>query len=731
LLVLALVPAWAASGSSGWAAAAQPASTTVTAAPSGPVSEGQPLDPRPNIVLITTDDQREDDLRHMPFTRALIGAQGTTFTNAIAPFPLCCPSRATILTGQHAHNHGVLSNLPSTGGAYHAFRSEQAETLAVWLQRAGYLTTFAGKYLNGYPSFATEVPSGWTHWRASVGSVYNYFDQKVSVDGEVVARPGIHQSTLFQQYVDEAIEEGTRDHRPFFIWQSHLAPHHGCLPSASGACTSSPPEGEPQDDDFAVNLPLVSLKSAAFNERAVADKPGAIQAAPRLGSAQVRGRERLHQARVRSLKVVDRSVRATVGLLEEKGELDNTLIIFTSDNGFLLGEHRVQGKVLPYEESLRVPLLMRGPGVQVGAVTDAAVGLADIAPTALEVSAALPGRTLDGRSLLPVSQGAPGYEAMPIEAGAVHDAERGEYLYHGVRTRRWVYVEYPTRGEEELYDLALDPDQSDNVAYRPTHQETRAALRRTLDTLRFCAGEACRTASGRAPAPAGPQGPVHPDELAGLEGATQLVTVTANRWDARTGTLVAWQKQERSWRAARGPLTVRLGRNGMARPSQVVHQRSRTRAGMFTVDRALGVRPAPGGEVRYRQLDSGDRWPFDPQARSTYNVFQPRRPVRPTWRPTYEEVFWRNRPAFAYALVLDHNLPQDVRRDQRRRLLFARTPAAVPGGSLLLHTGDRVGRHGWVSLPTAELRWLTRWARPRTQGTRFAVGTVDFLRNRL
>lgn len=152
---------------------------------------------------------------------------------------------------------------------------------------------------------------------------------------------------------------------------------------------------------------------------------------------------------------------------------------------------------------------------------------------------------------------------------------------------------------------------------------------------------------------------------------------------------------------------------------------------MFTVDRALGVRPDPGGEVRYRRLDSGDRWPFDPQARSTYNVFQPRRPVRPTWRPTYEEVFWRNRPAFAYTLVLDHNLPQDVRRDQRRRLLFARTPAAVPGGSLLLHTGDRVGRHGWVSLPTAELRWLTRWARPRTQGTRFAVGTVDFLRNRL
>jgi arylsulfatase A-like enzyme/L,D-peptidoglycan transpeptidase YkuD (ErfK/YbiS/YcfS/YnhG family) len=713
LLALALVPAWSA------------------LQPTDPAVAADPLAQRPNIVLITTDDQRVDDMRYMPFTRSLIGGQGTTFTDAVAPFPLCCPSRAVLLTGQFNHNNGVLANLPPDGG-YQALRPLNSKTLPVWLQNAGYTTTFTGKYLNGYGmGDLEEVPEGWTDWKGSSDRVYDFYSQVVNDNGTLVHRDGDYVADVVQEYTESAIVQGAATRRPFFVWQSNLAPHKGCSYGSSGGCTWGYPKPAEQDEGDFASLPLVSKKSPAFNERAVADKPRLISRRSSWRAAQVDWSTRLHQARVRSLQAVDRNVRDTVRLLDQLGELDNTLIIFTSDNGFLLGEHRYSGKTLAYEESLTVPLMMRGPGVPVGARTGEMVALVDVARTIAEVAGATPLLKQDGRSLMSVATGGRGYAALGIEAGAVEGAPSGTYLYQGVRTKRYVYLRYPNTREVELYDRRVDPDQSDNVAYRPTHRAVRKVMAGLLEQVRDCAGVSCRNASARLPAPEPPQGPVHPDELARLGDARQLVTVTANRWAARAGKLVAWQKKGRSWRAVRGPLTVRLGANGMARGQEVSHERSKTRAGLFAVERALGLRPDPGGELRYRRLDKNDRWPYDRLSRDTYNVLQPKRSASASWRAGQEEIFSRTPEAFAFSLVLDHNLPRGIQRAPKRDQLIARQPADVRYGSLLLHTGSRLGRHGWMSVSNADARWLVQWMRPRTQETRVAIGTPGYLRSRL
>lgn len=686
-----------------------------------------PREDPPNIILITTDDQDVQSLRYMPFTRKLLGRQGVSFRQAISSYPLCCPARATIMTGQLAHNHGVLSNTPPAGG-YEKLRPLNDRTLPVWLRNAGYRTTFVGKYLNTYGlKDPTEVPAGWDNWNATVRGVYDYDDAWVNENGTLVDRTGEYQTDITQAVTDAAIRHGIERREPFFVWQSNLAPHAACTLNGDGCSWGLPVPAKQDKGDFA-GVTLPAERHPNFNERVVVDKPQRIRERP---LRNVNALRRRHQANVESLQAVDRNVQATVELLSSLGELENTLIIFTSDNGFLLGQHRYKGKTLPYESSLRVPMLMRGPGAPPGLVSKEMVSLVDVPATIADAAGAEPLLTLDGASLLDVAQGtSKGYEALTIEAGpALPGIPPDEYLYHGVRTGRYTYVEYPVTGERELYDRARDPFQLVNVAYRPTHRRTRAALSTLTAQLSGCSGVTCHPAGIAIPEPDGPEGPVHPDELGSLGAASQVVTVTASRWTAARGRAVAWQRKGRTWRAVRGPWTVKLGREGMS--PRATKKLYTTPAGTHRLRSAFGTRRNPGANLGYRRLDADDRWSYDPASPLTYNVLQPGRSPEATWRRRHEVLFSRYPGEFQRGLMAAHNPARGLYWSREDRQRMARRAADVRQGSLLLHTGARVGRHGWVSMPLADMSWLLRWADPAEQGTRLVVGTPGYLRRNL
>ena len=685
---------------------------------------------QPNIILITTDDQNVEDLRHMPYTLELLGGAGAVFQDAISPYPLCCPARATILTGQHAHNHGVLANNPPAGG-WEKMRPTADRTLPVWLQNAGYRTTFTGKFLNTYGhEDKTEVPPGWDNWHAMVHRVYDYDDSWVNENGTLVDHTGDYQADLTQQVTEDAIRKGVADDQPFFVWQSNLAPHGACTVDGT-SCDWGPPVPAERDQGTFDGLRFYAERQPSFNERVAVDKPVRIRRLPLFTDEQVANLRDLNEAVVESLQAIDRNVRDTVALLDSLGELDNTLIVFASDNGYLLGQHRWKGKVLGYEPSLRIPMLMRGPGVPAGTVVDETVSLVDVAATFAEAAGAVPLVPLDGVSLRDVATGVTeGYDALAIEAGPAYDnVPVDEYLYRGVRTDRYTYMEHPVTGELELYDREVDPYQLDNVAYRPTHAKTRAALAGMLERLSDCAAETCHQPADPVPDPAPAQGPVHPDQLGTLRGAKQVVTVTAPRWRADRGVAVAWQKRGRTWRAVRGPVKVRLGEAGMAPVGNRIA--GSTPAGVHEVSTALGVRPDPGGDLRYRRLGARARLPQDRQSTETYNVLQSFRSPKATWRPGREVRFAEYPGSFERGLVVDFNRPRGTYWSPRRRQWMARVPADVRAGSFLLHTGRRVPGKGWVALQVRDLDWLVRWADPADLGTKLVVGTPRYLRDNL
>lgn len=690
---------------------------------------------KPNIVLITTDDQTVSDLQYMPFTRQLLGGEGVTFDDAISPYPLCCPARASIMTGQQAHNHHVLANEPPAGG-YQALRPLNDKTLPVWMKNAGYRTTFVGKYLNEYgKDNPTEMPAGWDDFHATVVHPYDYDQPIVNDNGELVdhgLNGGDYQADMTQRVTEEALRYGAANHQPVFVWQSNLAPHGACELRDDGTCVWDAPTPAEQDAGTRAGIPLPSESSPSFNERVVVDKPQRIRRLPLLKDSVLDEWRRFNEKKAESLQAVDRNVQQTVELLGDLGELDNTLILFSSDNGYLLGEHRWRGKVLGYEEAVRIPMLMWGPGLGVpqGKVVKDTVSLVDIAATIADASGARPLLTLDGLSLIDVATGQrPGYDAMAIEAGpALAGVPIDQYLYRGVRTRRYTFMRHPVTGELELYDRRRDPGELVNVAYRPTHRATRAALVDLLAKLSSCAGSACHDTSAVIPDPEPPQGPVHPDELAASAGATQLVTVTAPQWGATRGIAVAWQKRGLAWHAVRGPVKVALGAAGLS--ATTPRPVGTTPAGVYPVATAFGRRQDPGGALRYRRLRPEDRWAQDPQAPRTYSLMQVKRSRSASWRRSREVLFAAYPRSFERGVVLRFNRPRQVVWNAARQQFEAKAPADVRNGSILIHSGPRVGRYGWMSMPTADIGWLVRWADP-AQRTRIVVGTPTYLRDQL
>jgi arylsulfatase A-like enzyme len=462
----------------------------------GIVHSGAAARLKPHIVLVLVDDARADDLRpaFMPRSNALIARHGTRFTRFYAPFPLCCPARATLLTGQYSHNHGVVNNQAPSGFA--AFRDRHS--LATWLTPT-YRTAMIGKYLNGYGDNGSEtyVPPGWDRWIAPLeGSVYNYTDFQVSVDGVVQE---VHEYST-DYYGDQAVAfvaDAVATDVPLFLYLSLVAPHDG-RPHTDDVGRLLSPYVDPRfrDTYSGPSLP----EDPSFNELDVSDKNPGIAGRARLTDVQIAYlKEKLAQRR-ESLRSVDRQVARVLGVLSSAGELDNTYVFLLSDNGFMLGEHRIlHDKKHLYEPTVRIPLQVRGPGIPAGRHVSVPTAQVDLAPTLLHIAGISKdpqtlGLQVDGRSLLgALDNEAPPRPIVLEEHTPVTPADPGRWIRRGLTTARFSYLRFPgPRTFEEVYDLRVDPHQQVNLAARPAYQDVVRRLRKQWNAYKACSGRECR-----------------------------------------------------------------------------------------------------------------------------------------------------------------------------------------------------------------------------------------------
>jgi arylsulfatase A-like enzyme len=482
----------------------------------------------PNIVLIVTDDLDARSAACLPNVQSILADEGVTFANFFVTTPLCCPSRASILRGQYAHNHGVLGNTGDAGGYPAFFRlGDEESTAATWLQDAGYRTALFGKYLNRYPKGATttRVPPGWDEWAAFVSSAEDdegasyYTDYTLNEDGTLVAygdAPSDYSTDVLSAKATDFVTRTAASGQPFFLYLAPYAPHGPAQPALRDAAAFA--------DAGAPRVP-------SFDEAEVGDKPAWVRDLPQLSAEQLALIDARYQRRLRSLLAVDAMVAALVETLRDTGALENTYVVFTSDNGYHLGEHRLAlGKSTPYDESIRVPLIVRGPGVSAGAVVDELALNIDLAPTFAALAGATPPDFVDGRSLTPLLRGEqpgewregflierrdksgadgwatpePALPETPPEALVFPNGERGVTTadappYLALRTSRYLYVEYADGGRE-LYDLLIDPYELENLA--PTADPALLdQLSFALSELRDCAAAGCRSAEDSLPLP--------------------------------------------------------------------------------------------------------------------------------------------------------------------------------------------------------------------------------------
>lgn len=469
----------------------------------------------PNIVIILADDMDRSLLPFVEKTNELIGAQGATFENFFITTPLCCPSRASILRGQYAHNTDILDNAP---GFVRFFKlNHEIDALPVWLNSAGYATSYLGKYLNNYPINAGRnyVPPGWTDWHAFLYEKDTedfYYDYTMNENGEIVEygnAPEEYSTDVIRGKAVDFITRSSAANKPFFLFVSAYGPH-GPFISAPRHESSFPDLTYPQ--------------TPSFNEADVSDKPLVIQSLTQTGDdfdeddANV-----FFQARARAIQSVDEMVEEIVRTLEQTGELENTYIFFLSDNGYRMGEHRIpSGKGTAYEEDIRVPLMVRGPGIEPGTQVEKLTANIDLAPTIADIINVSPPEWVDGRSFLPfllgdetnwrngllvefesaVQESSNNVQTVslfetPLRSIPLVDMEADTLLvdvdggnFNGIRGEMFVYIEYSS-GESEFYDLTADPYQLENIA-NTLSQETLDLLHVRLEELRACTGTECR-----------------------------------------------------------------------------------------------------------------------------------------------------------------------------------------------------------------------------------------------
>jgi N-acetylglucosamine-6-sulfatase len=441
---------------------------------------------KPNIVLILADDMRYDDLEHMPKTQNLIVKEGLKYENAFATTPLCCPSRASILRGQYTHNHETWLNVRG----FPTFKrlGHERSTIATWLSKEGYETALLGKYLNAYDwDDRQHVPPGWEEWRGML-TEGAYYDYTLSENGKPI-RYGSAEADYFTDVLAgearEIIRSSAGQDKPLFMYLAPNAPHG---------------PGPPAPRHEGLFAEVGAPRPPSFDEADVSDKPGWIRMFPRLSADQKAYIDRVYRGHLRLLPSLDDLVADVVEELRSAGELENTYLFFSSDNGLLMGEHRIlEGKGPPYEESIRVPLAVRGPGIPAGRSTDQIALNIDLAPTVADLGGAATPPFVDGRSLKPTfAQDAPSWRTAFLAESEYLTGQGGTPQHDTIRTAGGEkYVEYPSgaKVEQEYYQLTEDPYELEN-AYRSADPNRIEELRARLEALKSCSGAACRAADG-------------------------------------------------------------------------------------------------------------------------------------------------------------------------------------------------------------------------------------------
>jgi arylsulfatase A-like enzyme len=427
-------------------------------------------DQRLNVVVILSDDERWDGTTVMNNVKNLLVDHGVNFTNAHVTTSMCGPSRASILTGQYAHHNGVLDNFGPH--AYPAYKDEPND-LPVWMHRAGYQTALVGKYINGYTGAVGhhKIPPGWDDWQVMDSiPMEAYYNYSINDNGHLEHygnKPSDYSTNVLAHKAVQFIQ-GAR--HPFFLYFAPVAPHLPAIP-------------DKRDQKKLENI--APIHSPAFNQRNVGKEPwrfwhkDMLSAAAQLYINHVRIRQQ------ESLLALDRSVKSVVQALKARHELNRTVIIYTSDNGFLWGEHRLGGKVWPYQESTHVPMIVRAPWTTTAARNNQPVLNIDIAPTITALTGVKPGLPEDGRSFVPFLHAEPAAwrHAFLVEyLGKDMLRKGGPPPYVSVQTRRNLYVEY-RNGWRELYNLRRDPWEMNNIAGNAKTKPLQATLSQTLQRL--------------------------------------------------------------------------------------------------------------------------------------------------------------------------------------------------------------------------------------------------------
>lgn len=488
------------------ASCALPAATTAAPSPAAsaaalpaavaPVERGD----RPNIVFVLADDLSWDLVAYMPNVRAL-AQDGVTFDRFVVSNSLCCPSRASILTGRYPHSTGVWNNTGDHGGFGAFSRSDQRHTYAVALHRAGYRTAMLGKYLNGFAvshggrrSMASPIPPGWDEWFVSDGTGYRQFDYWVDVNGRPVhygGSPGDYGTDVLARTAADFIGRAAGSNQPFMVTVAPFSPHLPATPAPR------------YRNAFAyAHVP----RSPAFNA-SVASAPSWLRRVSAMPAADVAAADDQFGRRVRAAAAIDDLLGRLRATLASSGVARDTYVVFSSDNGYHLGEHRIWGgKRTAFDTDVRVPTMVAGPGVPGGQTVDALASNVDLAPTFAAIAGAVADRKVQGRSLLPWLHGQHPTRWRDVAlvdylsarmGGLDPDAQpAGSGLpsrYRALRLPDEMFVAY-VNGDREFYDLRRDPYELDNV-WASLPPGRRAALEAQVSRLASCAsGRQCRSA---------------------------------------------------------------------------------------------------------------------------------------------------------------------------------------------------------------------------------------------
>jgi len=467
----------------------QQSSVVSGALPSAPALQGLPPKPlsrsseKPNVIFILTDDLSLNLVQFMPHVLKM-QKDGVTFANYFVTDSLCCPSRAAIFTGQYAHDNGIFRNEGADGG-YLTFRNKGLEriTFATSLYAGGYRTSMSGKYLNGYLPMQHPAAPGWSFW-AVAGNGYGEFNYNLKQDDKLV-----HYGTTPSDYLTDVLSRlnvrfiKQSVDQPFLIEVATFAPHAPYIPA-------------PRDVSAFPGLkaPRTLAFDAAPNEKA----PKWQRNKRALSSVDIARIDHDFRMRAQSVLAVDAMIGELQAAVTAIGQEKNTYFIFSSDNGYHMGEHRLMpGKMTAYDTDIHVPLIVTGPGVPAGQTVEEIVENIDLCSTFSELGGALELPNVDGRSLVPLFHGQKvsdwrtatlvehhGPTRDPADPDLPGVRSGNPPSYAAIRTDRDLYVEYET-GDREYHDLTTDPYELHNT-FSSLSREQKAALSKAVADIKNC-----------------------------------------------------------------------------------------------------------------------------------------------------------------------------------------------------------------------------------------------------